>query len=780
MAKMNPKRSLDRMAGLGRMGDSELAHVTPGEMVVPRQVLARDPGLARHAAKAIASAGADPRQYVVGHPRNSRNPRSGAKEYALQEIAFDPTHYATQYSDELARAGVDASDPNAMWRYYDEVGRDLAQTANVYEQGAQDAGYGGTFSGNWGKDIAGTSYDPTSSDYSGGDFNLPSYYHAQNVDYDYDPATNRDNGGKTRAADKNAGDIQGWWNNTGTKLTKDQLASYNNYWSGDRLSMNPYDMAMLDQAVRNGTVLPNDPVQNMTWADLSDFYHRFGYAPNNKITGGYYPIEGMPEGVFGGTENVPLGSSGVPQSFAAIDMLSRFSPQQLATLARQNPAGTGLDPYSSNMLDFLYGRGTDVNVYSGHANSGPGRPSGGWDATIRHTTPGALRGGDYLVKGANGAATVSLDDLANGKISLQAVQRALDSGANLPAGATMYSMHPADLAKIDPAFSKYLQPANGMFDPSTFIFDDRLPTDYYTNPASPGYFRSAKAGENSQSVIDSTPEMITRAGAPFQLFRHKDGTVVDGEGWAYAPHTFPGGQQGYFDTYYGMYRLGNGTIVDAQGQPIITQFNQHIGGSYDPLKVYGSNYINSLGLPSRDSPPNGEGGPRPYTVGPYGNSSMVGPGNFPVGSGTPESMRQQTGMFSGGTGQPTAGGWPVPVTPGATGPNGTTTGTGLIPGQPNPYSYPYAYNPYVSPYGTGGINLNIFGGQQQTSGQTPGSTTATPSFPYSLLNAGYQMTPGGFPMWTSNYGTDPNATGGGLNYAQPNSETVDYRSPFAY
>jgi hypothetical protein len=72
---------MQNMAQMGRFGDTRMAHVSPGEMVVPREVLNRQPNLQRGIMGAIAQEGMDPRRYTVGAPQNSINPMTGQPEY---------------------------------------------------------------------------------------------------------------------------------------------------------------------------------------------------------------------------------------------------------------------------------------------------------------------------------------------------------------------------------------------------------------------------------------------------------------------------------------------------------------------------------------------------------------------------------------------------------------------------------------------------------------------------------------------------------------------------
>ena len=71
------------MARAGRNGDTTMAHMTPGEMVIPREVAALRPDLVAHVEEGIRSMGGDPLKYVVG--RGRKNPKTGAEEFASQE-----------------------------------------------------------------------------------------------------------------------------------------------------------------------------------------------------------------------------------------------------------------------------------------------------------------------------------------------------------------------------------------------------------------------------------------------------------------------------------------------------------------------------------------------------------------------------------------------------------------------------------------------------------------------------------------------------------------------
>lgn len=78
---------MNSMQNMGRYGDTRMAHVAPGEMVVPRQVMQNNPQMAQGIASAISSEGVDPRRYMVGTPQNSMNPNTGQPEFFLPQLA---------------------------------------------------------------------------------------------------------------------------------------------------------------------------------------------------------------------------------------------------------------------------------------------------------------------------------------------------------------------------------------------------------------------------------------------------------------------------------------------------------------------------------------------------------------------------------------------------------------------------------------------------------------------------------------------------------------------
>ena len=71
------------LATKGRLGDTQMAHVAPGEVVVPRGVFKDNPGLRQGLGQLMLQSGADPRYYTVGNERNRINPQTGLPEYGF-------------------------------------------------------------------------------------------------------------------------------------------------------------------------------------------------------------------------------------------------------------------------------------------------------------------------------------------------------------------------------------------------------------------------------------------------------------------------------------------------------------------------------------------------------------------------------------------------------------------------------------------------------------------------------------------------------------------------
>ena len=67
----------------GRGGDTELAHLTPGEVIVPPQL--QTPEVMQAIQQAAQTAGVDMRRYTAGSQASSVNPETGLEEYGVDD-----------------------------------------------------------------------------------------------------------------------------------------------------------------------------------------------------------------------------------------------------------------------------------------------------------------------------------------------------------------------------------------------------------------------------------------------------------------------------------------------------------------------------------------------------------------------------------------------------------------------------------------------------------------------------------------------------------------------
>jgi hypothetical protein len=72
--------TIKALAQQGRRGDTEIGHLTPGEMVIPKRVMTLE--LRRELDRAFAENGLDQGRYTVGGKDDSINPKTGMREFA--------------------------------------------------------------------------------------------------------------------------------------------------------------------------------------------------------------------------------------------------------------------------------------------------------------------------------------------------------------------------------------------------------------------------------------------------------------------------------------------------------------------------------------------------------------------------------------------------------------------------------------------------------------------------------------------------------------------------
>ena len=81
------KTSAQTLAKKGRGGDTQLGHLTPGEVVLPRSVMNSVPGLSGLIAHAFSMSDMDMKSYKVGDDDNNINPTTGLPEYDSEDSA---------------------------------------------------------------------------------------------------------------------------------------------------------------------------------------------------------------------------------------------------------------------------------------------------------------------------------------------------------------------------------------------------------------------------------------------------------------------------------------------------------------------------------------------------------------------------------------------------------------------------------------------------------------------------------------------------------------------
>lgn len=728
-------KAVHAMAKKGRYGDNTVGHLTEGEVVVPKGVWQADPGLRQRTADAMARVGLDPAQYVVGHPRNSRNPRTGAREFAAQMVSdpvngtywYDPSTGSTSFTnpgqqqeapnDPNASGGSNRT-PNAMSAGQRNWGSQPNQQVN--QQLAQATGFSGDFgSGGFSSYMA--TATPEQQAAAAGVLN--SAGQGNRIDWNTGVTNPNDN-----INDPNASGSSRNWGASQNVQANQGLADLTGY-TGD----------FGGGAFNNW--LYSQPNRNELESQVGQYLAGQGQADRANL----YAWDRNGNGAVEGTEAAGVVDNG--------DGTFTWPGGQVR--------GAAVDPFYDGNGD---GK-PDYNIWQVNPNipgapqayewgTAPGgmMPAGAWPETMMDPKRGTTTYHAAPPPNANGQwLDMSLlpTDVRNG-------------GTGDP-----YEPWTEEWARKQAAAGNgYAAQAliNAGYDPYDLAPDGNIGalTSGQGNPNAPGWDR----GWQAQGFYQ------TKDG----VWQTMDGVLV-----------IPQGNGLFLDTMYGFLRNAQGIIVNPDGSPVITQYNAHTGaGSSNPWRVFGSS--GAMAMQGQFA------GVDLGSLNDGNNTPIVG--NY--GGGTPTPIRQTfqgtdivrdirgdpwaTSVYNratGSTGGPAggAGGYAqggvstTPVNTGTntnTGTNGTTTtGTGLTPGTLNPYSMPLGY---------GGINLflgNAPTGQTGTSTQQ--QTSVDPLSWLSLLNLGYGQSTYGQPTYQS---ADPGQ--GGINYLAPNSQTVEFRTPFAY
>lgn len=76
----------DQMAAQGRKGDAMMAHVTPGDYVIPKDILVQHPDFLVKLKKVMSDENEDYRTHMVGSGFENINPETGAAEFGFGSI----------------------------------------------------------------------------------------------------------------------------------------------------------------------------------------------------------------------------------------------------------------------------------------------------------------------------------------------------------------------------------------------------------------------------------------------------------------------------------------------------------------------------------------------------------------------------------------------------------------------------------------------------------------------------------------------------------------------
>ncbi|MBK8246195.1 MAG: hypothetical protein IPK85_02130 [Gemmatimonadetes bacterium] len=530
--------------------------------------------------------------------------------------------------------------------------------------------------------------------------------------------------------------------------------------------------------------------------NLEAYFNRYGQIP---VASGFTPENNQSFGIY--DPRPGFGGDWDP----TFSQIADLTPEQFAALA----SSIGVDPNSRDAylainnyfgLDTLdYGPAVYQNgSYQGLANQN--------NPTVRESP---LERGYITVGSWPNVVNVPLDDIYSGKVNVNAVEMALSAGYD-PNGleGTMTSLQAADqiyrempglnripinsaefnqirkpLEQAVPGFNAQVQnrinrqisqgrsiPSGNTIGPTdlgqVLSGVSTAPIGTTTGGTPAGIANAMSAGTPGGSIMggaldysnnspgwDRGSELLSMEPVTgFTIWRHPDGSLYTSDANGEIKLE-PAGNGLYWDTVYGAYRNQNGKFVNADGTPIVTPYSEKYysaTGTQDPWRLWGSTGANARmgSLSGVDLTTLRDGNNTPIT-GNYGRAPTT-----PTGGGVPTTP-VNTGGNTGGNQQ----------TGGGTNTNGTTTtGTGLTPGTTNPYSLPINFFFGMPTSGTG-----------TDTGATQQQSTVDPLSWLSLLNLGYGSSTYGYPTYQS---ADPGD--GGINYVQPNSQTVEFRSPFTY
>jgi len=166
----------DELAAQGRKGDAMMAHVTPGDYVIPKDILVQHPDFLVKLKKVMSDENEDYRTHMVGSGFENINPTTGAAEFGFGKSYKNFTR--ATLGKPLAQIGNLGGEAvrgiPGVGTFYDKLGGGIAKVADVIPGQKQVLGSEGYF-GSLSSGASGQPgyYDKSKGDGGGGSAEAP-------------------------------------------------------------------------------------------------------------------------------------------------------------------------------------------------------------------------------------------------------------------------------------------------------------------------------------------------------------------------------------------------------------------------------------------------------------------------------------------------------------------------------------------------------------------------------------------------------------------------------
>ena len=125
----------ENLAQEGRSTDSVVGHLTPGEIVVPKEMLSNTT-LRRSLIRAFKEHGADINEFTVGHEANKINPETGYPEFFFKKIFKGVKKAVKSVGKVVKKAAKTVAKP------FEKAGQEIKSTFDSIERRTRRATYG--------------------------------------------------------------------------------------------------------------------------------------------------------------------------------------------------------------------------------------------------------------------------------------------------------------------------------------------------------------------------------------------------------------------------------------------------------------------------------------------------------------------------------------------------------------------------------------------------------------------------------------------------------------